>query len=112
MTSDHPWIAQLQKGDVVRTRSGRLRIVRDVSHHHNRYYGTRTIVTFLICHPSWTGRCYTVMTGNDLVQMGYRPTKAKATLRTAFDWAVEQEISECFHPNDIKLHARDVRGIP
>jgi hypothetical protein len=52
------------------------------------------------------------MTGNDLVQAGYRPTGAKAKLTTKFDWMVEREIEDNPSPGHYKLTARDVRGIP
>lgn len=109
MTPD--WIVQLKVGDVVRTRSGRLRIVRHVSHHKNMY-GTRVCLSFTIQRRSWTNRAYTTVTGNDLVQAGWQPTRAKAKLNTAFDWAMEQEIHRHGGIEQCVLRARDVIGIP
>lgn len=85
------WIGRIQKGDVLRSRSGMLRVVREVSHHEVRYSGPphiRTSVVFAIKHCSWTRRPYTVYTGNDLVQMGYRPTSARVSLRKKIDRAI------------------------
>ena len=64
------WIKKLQKGDVIRSRSGALRVVRAVDH-----FGPgicRTVVHLAIKRCSWTHRAYTVYNGNDLRQMGYR----------------------------------------
>lgn len=65
------WIPKIKKGDVLRSGTGILRVVRDVHHAHVGDH-VRVSVTFTIRRCSWTQRCYTVYTGNDLVQMGYR----------------------------------------
>lgn len=103
----HAWIARIKKGDVLRSRKGVLRVVREVSHHHIPFHGIRTCVTFTIRHCSWTGRCYTVLGGNDLVQMGYRPTRAKVSLRRRIDRAIEAE----FGKHRPELTCCDVDGI-
>jgi len=91
------WIARIKVGDVLKSGSGVLRVVRDVSH-YSVYKGspqehTRTNVTFAIRHCSWTGRPYTVYTGNDLVQMGYRKTRAKVKLNKKIDRLIKQTFS-------------------
>ena len=83
------WIHRIKKGDVLRSGSGRLRVVRDVSHNLVENH-LRTNVTFAIQHCSWTGRPYTTYTGQDLVQMKYSPTRAKVTLRKEIDKAIER----------------------
>jgi hypothetical protein len=101
------WISKIQVGDVLKNRSGTLRIVRAV--HHSRVCDhIRTSVYFTIKHCSWTGRCYTILGGNDLVQNGYQPTGAKVKLRARFDRFIEEEFEM---PNPI-LTCCDVRGIP
>jgi hypothetical protein len=77
--------------------------------HH--YRTGRVNVVFTICHCSWTGRPYTVLTGNDMVQAGYRPTGAKAKLDSAFDWAMEQEFNQQVARPPV-LTCCAVRGIP
>lgn len=88
---NHSWIARIQKGDVLRSRTGLLRVVREVSHAEVCYSGPphiRTSVVFAIKHCSWTRRPYTVYTGNDLARMGYRPTRARVSLRKRIDLAI------------------------
>lgn len=87
----HAWISRIKKGDVLRTGSGKLRIVRRVSHSNIPFYGIRTNVTFAIQACSWTHRPYTIYTGNDLVQMGYEPVAARFPLRTKFDRTLERD---------------------
>lgn len=109
MPADYNWIKQIQKGDVLRAPSGKLRIVRRVTHYGQSL--SRTSIVFLISRPSWTGRCYTVIRGNDLKNKGYQPTKAKAKLGKDFDNIVEYELDRSAHQPK-KLGARDVMGIP
>ena len=84
------WIHKIKKGDVLKSGSGKLRVVRDVSHNQVKHYALRTSVTFAIMHCSWTERPYTTYTGQDLVNMKYRPTRAKVTLRKKIDKAIER----------------------
>jgi hypothetical protein len=107
--TDRTWPARLQKGDVVRARSGRLRIVRYVSHRRTGPETVSTCVSFIIGHRSWTGRPVTTLTGNDLIQFGYRPTGARAKLNTAFDWAIERELEWPLPPI---IRPEEVLGIP
>jgi hypothetical protein len=102
------WIKHLQVGDVVRTRSGKLRIIRAVSHWSPTLGGTA--VTFTIQRTSWTRRCYTVMNGSDLATQGYSKTGARAKLNHEFDRAVENEFGHSVRLG--RLTPEMVRGIP
>lgn len=99
------WISRIRKGDVLRSRNGVLRVVRAVSHTR------RTTVTFVIRRCSWTTRCYTIYTGNDLRQMGYAPTNVRMPLRTKFDRLIEAEFHRPGPANVCFLHCCDVTGI-
>lgn len=104
------WIKKIRKGDVLQSGSGIFRIVRGVK--HNGPSLGKTSVDFTIQHCSWTGRCYTVLTGCDLKSNGYRPVKAKPfALRTEFDRAVEAEIINRPPFDKCKLTCCDVVGI-
>lgn len=86
------WIHKIQRGDVLRWPSGRLRVVRDV-HHYDTPRSRVCSVTFAIQHCSWTHRPTTTYTSNDLRQMGVRPTKARVSLRKRIDRAIQREIA-------------------
>ncbi len=104
----YAWIKRIQKGDILEARSGTLRIVRSVR--HNGPSLPKTSVTFTIRHCSWTGRCYTVVNGNDLRQMRFRPVSARMPLRTKLDKLIEAEFGR--PPGDGRmLDCCDVRGI-
>lgn len=90
------WIARIQKGDVLKWPNGTLRVVRAVSHSQipigcggNSRPTIRTSVRLAIRHCSWTHRPTTTYTGNDLVQMDVRPTRARVTLRKKIDRLIE-----------------------
>jgi len=110
LNSKHAWISCLKKGDVLRSKSGLLRIIRRVSHSKIPFYGIRTTVTFTIQSCSWTGRPYTIYTGNDLVQMGYEQVDARFPLRTKFDRALEKDFS-ADKSADCEFSCCDVRGV-
>ncbi len=126
------WIKKIRKGDVLKAPSGLLRVVRDVSHSGPSV--GKTSVTFTIQHCSWTGRCHTVLTGNDLRTFGYLPTRARYQFRKKIDKKIEREINgggkvrivvaasggkvtdyiivhRPVHPSKIQLDCCDVRGI-
>jgi len=111
MPDRHAWIKRIRKGDVLESRSGRLRIVRSVSHSVIPGYDIRTTVIFTIMRCSWTTRCYTVYTGNDLVQMGYRPVKARVRLVKPFDKKIEAEFNRKGNASECVLRCCDVEGI-
>lgn len=113
--SQPAWIHRIQRGDILRSGSGVLRIVRYVSHSWIASGVSvphfRTNVAFTIRHCSWTHRCYTILTGNDLVQMGYQPTRGRVKLRKRIDRQIDWEISSNPSPAEIKLTCCDVEGI-
>ena len=115
MTRD--WIARIRKGDVLRSGSGVLRVVRNVSHSEVRWSGPphiRTSVVFAIKHCSWTKRPYTVYTGNNLVQMGYQPTRARVTLQKRIDRAIMRVYGAApnwSHKKPYEVTCCDVEGI-
>jgi hypothetical protein len=112
LNPDHKWIERIKLGDVLKSRSGDLRVVRWVRHSPIPYYGIRTSVIFAIRRTSWTTPAYTVYTGNDLVQMGYRPTRAKHPLTARID----KRLLKSFEHNGgilpTDLRAWDVIGLP
>lgn len=114
---DNSWIARIKVGDVLKSGTGVLRVVRAVSHHKIKYSGPehiRTNVTFAILTCSWTGRPYTVYTGNDLVQMGYRPTRAKVKLNKKIDRAIMRVFNappDYSKKKHYEVTCCDVRGI-
>jgi len=110
LNPNHAWISKIKKGDVLRSGTGMLRIVRRVSHSFIKYYGIRTSVTFTIQACSWTGRPYTVLTGNDLVQMGYIPMRGRFALKTKFDRTLERDFS-ADTAADCELTCCDVKGV-
>lgn len=99
-----PWIKALRVGDVVRTPSGLLRIVRAA--HHG---ATRSSFYFTIKHCSWTGRCYTVYTSSDLKTQGWSYTGKRVRLRSHKDYEIQQNFSISLR--DTTLHCCDVEGI-
>ena len=101
------WIKQVKVGDVLKSRSGLLRVVRYVNHHAG---GCRTWVSFTINHCSWTGRCYTMYEGNDLIQFGYRPVRVRMKLRKKIDKAILREIVDV-RGGKPTLTCCDVEGI-
>lgn len=104
----HAWIKKIKVGDVLLAPSGALRIVRRVSHLGKSI--PRTIVYFTIQRCSWTGRCYTVINGNDLRQMRYQPTTATFPLNTKFDRLIAADFSKR-DAKECRFHCCDVRGV-
>lgn len=102
----HQWIRRLQVGDIVRAKSGLLRVVRAVTHHP---HGVSSIV-FVIKHCSWTRRCYTYMNSHDLITFGYRPTGKRLPLRKNIDKEIASNIVN--HSKDLQtLKCCDVEGL-
>lgn len=105
---DCSWIFKIKKGDVLRSGSGDLRVVRAVKigKCHGKYY-----VTLAIRHCSWTRRCYTVLSGCDLLSRGFRPTRAKVALKNRIDKAINTELQR--NPHEPRgLTCCDVEGVP
>lgn len=106
------WIKAIKRGDVLKSGTGKLRVVRHVSHNEIPGYGIRTSVVFAIQHCFWTHRCYTIYNGSDLVQMKYRPTKASVSLRKKIDKAIDAELFRRGSIKEAKLKCCDVDGVP
>ena len=91
------WISRIKVGDVLKSGTGLLRVVRE-AHHYTITKGgrephTRSYITFAIRHCSWTGRCYTTLVTSDLITLGYRPTRARVKLRKKIDRAIQRELT-------------------
>ncbi len=109
---DDGWIDRLQVGDVLKTPSGDLRVVREVKIMDNDrsiYHGRVGYLEFAIRHCSWTGRCTTCKSRTDLkgwAPMGYR---------VKLDKEIDREIEHClenYMPEHQTLHCCDVKGVP
>ncbi len=91
------WIGRIKVGDVLKSGSGLLRVVREVHHYTVTKGGRdphlRSYVTFTIRCCSWTGRCTTTLITSDLVTLGYRPTRAKVKLNKKIDRAIRRELT-------------------
>lgn len=117
--ADH-WAQTIQNGDVVRTPSGDLRVVRSV-HRCGPKTGKgawgstlarRVYCHFAIRHCSWTGRPYTNYNVAEMVQMGWVPTAAKPrALRSDIDKALEHDFG-ANRTEDCILTCCAVRGLP
>ena len=79
------WSSEIQEGDVVRTKSGDLRVVRAV-HRSPKATGKgargstaarRTFRYFAVKHCSWTGAGYTLYSVAEMIGMGWLPTTAR-----------------------------------
>ncbi len=109
---DGDWTARIRVGDVLRARTGQLRVVRHVHHAIVKWSGPihlRTSVTFKINRCAWTRRCYTVYTSSDLRTMGYQPTRARVELHTKMDRAILRDITSGDRP---MLTCCDVESVP
>jgi hypothetical protein len=70
----YDWRDSLREGDVIRTRAGTERIVREASYRRN---GHLSAVVMTIAHCSWTSRCYTTVNRVDLKCAGYRALESE-----------------------------------
>jgi len=105
------WIERIEKGDILRSKSGLLRIVRAV--HHSwipQSQQIRTSVTFTIKRCSWTGRCYTILNGSDLMTQGYQHTGKRIRLQKKMDKEIAAEFGQ--KPESLKLTCCDVEYMP
>jgi len=69
----------------------------------------RVYVYFTIAHTSWTNRCYTLYTTNELYFLGYRRTGKHVHSFNEYEQAIADEMEKCYVPPMLK--ARDVKGI-
>jgi hypothetical protein len=108
-----PWMDKIQVGSILKTRSGDLRVVRDVKHRtHTRgaWKGAKGVTVYLaIRRCSWTRRCYTVLSDNDLTQQGFSYVGARLKLKTEADYKIATAIES--RDRDF-LSCCDVRGVP
>jgi len=107
------WRDTLSEGDIIRSASGDLRVVRKASYwdkpYRNRPAGMLYGVYLLIRNCSWTGKCYTVINRSDLVSRKFEPTGLRWESDAAFKVLLEKEMG----PNKpLALHCCDVKGIP
>jgi hypothetical protein len=105
--ANQAWLKTIKRGDVLRSGTGTLRIVRHV---------TPRCVYFAIRHCSWTGRCYTIYFHNDLIQFNFKPTGKRVRLRKHIDKQIEQEIRRCTQKGKpvppAQVKCCDVDGVP
>jgi hypothetical protein len=85
------WTAKIKAGDVLKSPSGVLRVVRVVKHFEHPNRPPKCAVTFTILNCSWTGRGTTTYFSNDLRAFGYRPTKARVRLNTKIDRMIKSD---------------------
>lgn len=111
---DGDWTVRIRVADVLRARTGQLRVVRHVTHSLITGSGgpphIRTSVTFKINRCSWTRRCYTVYNSSDLRRL-YRPTRGHIELRKKMDRAILQEIIRPAKEKP-RLTCCDVESVP
>ena len=96
------WWPDIRVGDVLKAPSGALRCVRYVS------LGYRNYVGLAIRHCSWTHRCYTLYTTNELHGIGYTLAGARFALRTKMDRRIARNITT----RERDLKCCDVVGLP
>lgn len=101
------WRDEIKLGDVLRAKSGDLRIVRGVSRWNKN--GLINTVTFTIRNCSWTGRCYTVLNRSDLKTRCFEPTGVSCALDGEIDARLLEEIKQTGKP---LIDCCDVKGIP
>lgn len=90
MRSQPIWMRQVRIGDVLsRDRGRNQRVVRAVSFYKN---GDLACVDFAIKRCSWTKRCYTTMSYNDLRYFGYAPLGVRVRLRSKLDRRIVRDI--------------------
>lgn len=94
----------LLEGEILKSPGGVLRVARAVRKCSGRVY-----VNFVILHASWTTRCHTVYTTNELFSIGYRRTGKHVHSFDEFEQAVADEMKHCYTPP--KIHAKDVAGL-
>lgn len=100
-----PWMTHVKVGDVLRSCTGTLRVVREVSRYKN---GDLSAVTFAIRHCSWTRRPYTTMNYTDLRMQGFTRVGANYSLKTELDARLARDIAD-HHRRDVTCC--EVRGI-
>lgn len=106
------WRDRIKVGDVLRSASGTLRVVRQVKYWATKHGSPQVSVTFAILHCSWTGQCHTTLNQSDLRTLGYRPTGHRVRLNRPVDRLIARALAA--HPGlDSKAIATccDVHGV-
>ena len=104
-----PWMAKVKVGDVLRSRSGLLRVVRKVSRDND---GTLRFVWFTIRRCSWTKRCYTLYDATTLRHQGYTLVDIPPHIwQSGMDERILQAIEQPAYKPKL-LSCCDVRGLP
>lgn len=106
------WFSKVQAGDVLRTPSGDLRLVRAV--HRNppkpRRKREQVWVYFAIRHCSWTGRCYTLYSDSDSYLRQFEwVTRRKNWRPTRIDREIAKNIADHRYRT---VGCAKVRGLP
>lgn len=105
------WMFAVRIGDVLQAATGTYRVVRDLSRYAS---GELYHVTFVIAHPSWTGRATTVLNASDLRTRGFRHAGVRLKLDTVTDLMIDAAIAQEHRPHRgerFVLTASEVRGI-
>lgn len=89
------WMRCVKVGDVLRSGSGRDRVVRRTMFYPD---GDLRCVFFAIKHCSWTRRPYTILGYSDLRQLRYTPTKATVSMRKRIDRQLARDIGNWMLP--------------
>lgn len=105
------WRDKIKEGDVLRSRGGDLRVVREATYWKKNGQEYLHCVTFAIRRCSWTTRCTTTYSRTDLKTMGYTTTKAKYTFKSRMDKAIARDLLYRNRFNQ-KLNCCDVEGVP
>lgn len=106
--SYQPWMNRVVKGSVLQFGKS-FRIVRRATRYkHGKNAGRLRSVTLSIKRCSWTTRCYTIMTYNDLYYRKAKFTGTLVKLNSQIDKKIEKEIISNSRP---KLTCCDVDGV-
>lgn len=102
------WRDKVKVGDVIETRAGTLRVIRQV----NRRRGRVQSITLSIRRCSWTTRPYTIYNRHDMKWNGFRPVRKRVRLKTLLDKELLTCITMDAAAKDLPLHCCDVKGLP
>lgn len=102
------WMRTAKVGDVLRSPSGLLRVVRKVTRHYHDP-SRLACLTFAIKHCSWTKRPYTVIGATELRTLGYTKVGANYKLNSKIDAKLFLNIN---NPDVRTMHCCDARDLP
>jgi hypothetical protein len=112
MSEFQPWMMTVRPGDVLQDKHGSLRVVRRARVWRNKHSGMLHLSLFLaIRRCSWTGRCYTVIGTQDIVNRGFAPAGARVRLNKPIDRAISRDLEYDNRFNQ-QLTCCDVEGVP